>query len=533
RRLVDVAQDVIITEDDCLTTTGIWITEQEAKTMGETFAERVAGRFLAADVSDPETGEVLLKRNELLTEAALATLARHHVEKAYVRNPLTCEARFGMCAHCYGEDLARGGLIKTGEAVGIVAAQSIGEPGTQLTLRTFHTGGVAGADDITQGLPRVEELFEARTPKGEAIIAEIDGKVSIAREGEIRILRISRTDLKRREVRVPAEYELVAADGDRVQEDVVIARKGDETILAGMDGEVFIERHGNHHVATIRREETEVWEVELPANARLRIEDGQDVQAGEQLTEGAKNPKEILRISGREATQLYLLSEVQRVYRSQGVNIHDKHIEVILRQLLRRVMVRTAGDTDLLPGELLDRFKFEDINDYAVSRGGKPARAEPIVLGLTKAALNTESFLAMASFQETTRVLTEAAIRGQRDELRGLKENVIIGKLIPVGTGFSQRRVAVTNLEDEVELLIDAEIDQDEDLGDVDDSDLSMEDFDLDELDGVAELGMEPLGAGVTLADSDEDAVDLDFNSLDEEEEEDNDSFEDLDVEIE
>ncbi len=533
RRLVDVAQDVIITEDDCLTMTGIWITEQEAKTMGETFAERVAGRFLAADVSDPETGEVLLKRNELLTEAALATLARHHVEKAYVRNPLTCEARFGMCAHCYGEDLARGGLIKTGEAVGIVAAQSIGEPGTQLTLRTFHTGGVAGADDITQGLPRVEELFEARTPKGEAIIAEIDGKVSIAREGEIRILRISRTDLKRREVRVPAEYELVAADGDRVQEDVVIARKGDETILAGMDGEVFIERHGNHHVATIRREETEVWEVELPANARLRIEDGQDVQAGEQLTEGAKNPKEILRISGREATQLYLLSEVQRVYRSQGVNIHDKHIEVILRQLLRRVMVRTAGDTDLLPGELLDRFKFEDINDYAVSRGGKPARAEPIVLGLTKAALNTESFLAMASFQETTRVLTEAAIRGQRDELRGLKENVIIGKLIPVGTGFSQRRVAVTNLEDEVELLIDAEIDQDEDLGDVDDSDLSMEDFDLDELDGVAELGMEPLGAGVTLADSDEDAVDLDFNSLDEEEEEDNDSFEDLDVEIE
>ena len=203
---------------------------------------------------------------------------------------------------------------------------------------------------------------------------------------------------------------------------------------------------------------------------------------------------------------------MQRVYRSQGVSIHDKHIEVILRQLLRRVMVRTTGDTDLLPGELLDRFKFEDINDYVVARGGKPAKAEPIVLGLTKAALNTESFLAMASFQETTRVLTEAAIRGQRDELRGLKENVIIGKLIPVGTGFSSApRGGRSNLEDEVELLIDVEIDQDEDLGDIDDSDLSMEDFDLDELDGVAELGMEPLGAGVTLADSDEDAVDLDF----------------------
>ena len=372
-----------------------------------------------------------------------------------------------------------------------------------------------------------------RTPKGEAIIAEIDGKVSIAREGEVRILRISRTELKRREVRVPGDYELIVSDGDRVQEDVVIARsKGDETIVAGMDGEIFVERQGNHFVATIRREETEVWEVELPANARLRIEDGQNVQAGEQLTEGAKNPKEILRISGREATQLYLLSEVQRVYRSQGVNIHDKHIEVILRQLLRRVMVRTAGDTDLLPGELLDRFKFEDINDYVVTRGGKPARAEPIVLGLTKAALNTESFLAMASFQETTRVLTEAAIRGQRDELRGLKENVIIGKLIPVGTGFSQRRVTTINLEDEVELLIDTEIDQDEDLGDLEDSDLSMDDFDLDELDGVAELGMEPLGASVTLADSDEDAMDLDFSSLDEEEEE-SDTFEDIDVEIE
>jgi len=401
---------------------------------------------------------VLLHSGDLLNEAALATIQRHGVKQAFVRSALSCEARFGICAMCYGEDLARGGVIQMGEAVGIIAAQSIGEPGTQLTLRTFHTGGVAGADDITQGLPRVEELFEARTPKGEAIIAEIDGKVSISREGEVRILRVSRTDLKRREVRVPAEYELVAADGDRVQEDVVIARKGDETILAGMDGEVFVERQGNHFVATIRREETEVWDVELPANARLRVEDGQDVQAGEQLTEGAKNPKEILRISGREATQLYLLSEVQRVYRSQGVNIHDKHIEVILRQLLRRVMVRTAGDTDLLPGELLDRFKFEDINDYVVARGGKPARAEPIVLGLTKAALNTESFLAMASFQETTRVLTEAAIRGQRDELRGLKENVIIGKLIPVGTGFSQRRVAVTNLEDEVELLIDVEV---------------------------------------------------------------------------
>jgi DNA-directed RNA polymerase subunit beta' len=530
RRLVDVAQDVIITEEDCTTNTGIWITAAEAKAMQESFSERIAGRFLAGDVSDPETGEVLLRRNELLTEAALETIKRHKVEKAFVRTPMTCEARFGLCAHCYGEDLARGGIIKIGEAVGIVAAQSIGEPGTQLTLRTFHTGGVAGADDITQGLPRVEEIFEARTPKGEALIAEMDGTVTIQREGDVRILRISRTDLKRREVKIPASFTLIISDGDRVQEDTIIARRGETDALhAGMDGEIFVE----DGLATIRRETTEIWEVELPANARLRVEEGQSIEAGTQLTEGAKNPKEILRISGREATQLYLLSEVQRVYRSQGVGIHDKHIEVILRQLLRRVMVRTAGDTDLLPGELLDRFKFEDINNYVVSRGGKPAKAEPIVLGLTKAALNTESFLAMASFQETTRVLTEAAIRGQRDELRGLKENVIIGKLIPVGTGFSQRRIITSNIADEVELLIDTEIDHDEDLGDLDDADLALDDFDLDDADGVTELGMEPLGAAVNVGEE-EDGLDLDFDTLEEEEEvEEAEPFEDIDMDME
>ncbi|MFO7633182.1 MAG: DNA-directed RNA polymerase subunit beta', partial [Caldilinea sp.] len=541
---------VIITEDDCSTPTGIWITADESKAMQETLSERIAGRFLAADVTDPETGEILLRRNDLLTEAALELLNRHQVQKAFVRTPLTCEARFGLCARCYGEDLARGGLVGMGEAVGIVAAQSIGEPGTQLTLRTFHTGGVAGADDITQGLPRVEELFEARTPKGEAIIAEMDGSVSIQREGEVRILRISRTDLKRREVAIPAGFEVIVADGDRVQEDTLIARRGEEeTILAGMDGELYFvsgsgvsgsgasgngaSGDGAANLATIRRETTEVWEVELPANARLRAEEGATVQAGDQLTEGAKNPKEILRISGREATQLYLLSEVQRVYQSQGVGIHDKHIEVILRQLLRRVMVRTAGDTDLLPGELLDRFKFEDINTYAISRGGKPAKAEPVVLGLTKAALNTESFLAMASFQETTRVLTEAAIRGQRDELRGLKENVIIGKLIPVGTGFSQRRVTVVNIADEVDLLIDEEIDQDEDLGDLDDVELGLDDFEFDEIDGVAELGMEPLGAGVSLGENEDDSLDLDFDTLEEEEEGESDTIEGIDMDME
>ena len=536
RRLVDVAQDVIITEDDCGTNTGIWISEDEAKGMSETFVERIAGRFLAGDVSDPATGELVLARNALLDESAVAALQRHGVKKAFVRSALTCEARFGICSKCYGEDLARGGLAKLGEAVGIIAAQSIGEPGTQLTLRTFHTGGVAGADDITQGLPRVEELFEARTPKGEAVIAEIDGIVSIIREGDLRTLRVSRTDLKRREVRIPEGYTVLVVDSDRVQEDTVIARKagetGEETIVAGMDGNIFVEVADGGHLATVRREETDVWEAELPANARLRVDEGQTVQAGNQLTEGAKNPKEILRISGREATQLYLLAEVQKVYRSQGVGIHDKHIEVILRQLLRRVMVRSTGDTDLLPGELLDRFKFEDLNNYVVAHGGKPAKAEPVVLGLTKAALNTESFLAMASFQETTRVLTEAAIRGQRDELRGLKENVIIGKLIPVGTGFSTRRSQIADLSKEVSILHGLEIDvEDGELSDLDLGDLTLDEFDLIEP-GVAELGMEPMG-GTTLAEEEED-LDLDFDNLeDEEEEEEEEEFEDMDVEIE
>ena len=281
RRLVDVAQDVIVTEEDCTTRAGIWITEQEAKEMGEAFSERIAGRFLAGDVSDPETGALLLQRNEVLNESALSTLTRHGVKRAFVRSPLTCEARFGICRYCYGEDLARGGFIKLGEAVGIIAAQSIGEPGTQLTLRTFHTGGVAGTEDITQGLPRIEELFEARNPKGEANIAEIDGILSIHREGDVRTLRVSRTDLKRREVKIPAAFEVIVSDGDRVQDDTIIARKSDEeTIAAGMEGEVFIESKGTHALATVRREETEIWEVELPANRAPARRGGQGGQGG-------------------------------------------------------------------------------------------------------------------------------------------------------------------------------------------------------------------------------------------------------------
>ena len=470
--------------------------------------------------------------NDLLNESALAAIQRHKVKRAFVRSPLTCEARFGLCKRCYGEDLARGGEIKTGEAVGIIAAQSIGEPGTQLTLRTFHTGGVAGADDITQGLPRVEELFEARNPKGEAVISEIDGMVDIVWEGEVRFLRVSRTDLKRQQVSIPANYEVLVADGDRVQEDTALARlfgsgiENEEQIIAAtMDGEVFVEAGPNGtYTATIRREDTELWEVEIPANARLRVDKGDMVQAGHQLTEGAKNPKDILRIQGREACQIYLLGEVQKVYRSQGVGIHDKHIEIVLRQLLRRVMVRATGDSDLLPGELVDRFRLDDINKAIITRGGKPSRAEPVVLGLTKAALNTESFLAAASFQETTRVLTEAAIKGQRDELRGLKENVIIGKLIPVGTGFHTRNEAkIDRIADDLSENVDIELDDDElEMGDLDFSDLDSNEL----LSGVAELGMEPLGLNVGGGEEEDEEFDFDLESLDEEE------SEEIDVEL-
>ena len=520
RRLVDVAQDVIVTEDDCGTNVGIWIDADGSQAMGEGFADRVATRTLAAAIIPPDADEPLLERNTVLDEAALATIGRHHVERAFVFSPLTCESRFGLCKKCYGTDLARGGTVGQGEAVGIIAAQSIGEPGTQLTLRTFHTGGVAGSDDITQGLPRVEEIFEVRKPKGEAVISEIDGKVDIWWEGDQRMLKVSRTELKRREIAIPDSYQLMVDSDDRVQEDTVIARNGDEgqSLFAGMEGQIFAE---NGQVI-IRREETLVWETDIPANARLRVEKGQQVSAGEQLSEGSKNPREILRIQGREACQLYLLEQVQQVYRSQGVAIHDKHIEVILRQLLRRVMIRATGDTEFLPGELVDRFQFEDVNDTIIERGGRPAKAEPVVLGLTKAALNTDSFLAAASFQETTRVLTDAAVQGQRDELRGLKENVIIGKLIPVGTGFRARRMWEEEKKQAVEQLTDQRDIDSEELNELELLDLEDADLDLADLSGLAEMGIGPLGmlAGFGGGGIEDEEIDIDFSSLKDEDSE-------------
>ncbi len=446
RRLVDVAQDVIIMSDDCETEAGIWFTEADARDTGQKLDERLIGRVVGAPVIDPATGEVLIERNQIIDELVVGVISRAGVDKVFVRSPLTCENRMGLCKLCYGGDLARGGRVKMGEAVGIIAAQSIGEPGTQLTLRTFHTGGVAGAEDITQGLPRVEELFEARTPKGEAVIAEIGGIVNVYWDDDVRKLKVTNSRLRRKTHLIQPGYEMLVESDDRVQASTPIAKAlspdlEPAEILAAFDGNIYIDADDEGgYKAVIRREDVEEWVTDIPASARLRVDKGDRVEVGTQLTEGSKNPREVLRIQGREAAQMYLLDEVQKVYRSQGVSIHDKHIEVIIRQLVRRVRVLRSGDTDMLIGELIDRFEFDEANAAVIAAGGEPSRGEPVLLGVTKASLNTDSFLAAASFQETTRVLTDAAVRGAKDTLRGLKENVIIGKLIPVGTGFETRR---------------------------------------------------------------------------------------------
>ncbi len=469
RRLIDVAQDVIVLEDDCETTQGVWLRRPESGVL-ESFAERITGRYAAADVLHPETGEVIVLRNQEITEDVARRIEEAGFDKVYVRSPLSCQARRGLCALCYGRNLATGKLVHKLAAVGIIAAQSIGEPGTQLTMRTFHMGGVAG-EDITSGLPRVEELFEARVPKGQAVMSEIDGVVEIVREGDMNRIRVVSTDVFSDEYEIPEGMKVLVEEGQEVDQGATLAvaeeapaeapkrsRKkaaaaaeaeaaagGEEApveettavappqatpIVARIAGRVVFDKRRKNRLSIVY-EAREEREYPVPATARIRVSEGEHVVAGQQLTDGSLNPQDILRIMGPEAVQLYLVDEVQKVYRSQGVTINDKHIEVIVRQMLRKVRVDSPGDTDLLPGELVDRFQYEEINAKVLAEGGEPATAVPVLLGVTKASLSTDSFLAAASFQETTRVLTEAAIAGQTDHLLGLKENVIIGKLIP------------------------------------------------------------------------------------------------------
>jgi len=385
RRLVDVSQDVIVREDDCGDNHGIWV--EEIKDV-EPISERIEGRFLNTDVVNIETGEVIACTGSFLgqdeakaIENYLATRPKEE-RKVNIRSVLTCRTRYGVCRKCYGRNLATGSIVDIGEAVGIIAAQSIGEPGTQLTMRTFHTGGVAG-DDITQGLPRVEELFEARKPKGQGSIAEYDGVISIGEK--------------------------------KGRREILVMGTGEE------EGQVLAEYHSSY-------------------GSTIKVQEGQYVEAGDELTEGSVNPHDMLNVKGIRGVQMYLLREVQKVYRLQGVDINDKHIEVIVRQMLKKVKVEDPGDTALLPGSLVDGFDFEQVNDQVIAEGKNPATAKPMLLGITKASLATDSFLSAASFQETTRVLTDAAIKGKVDPLLGLKENVIIGKLIPAGTGISLYR---------------------------------------------------------------------------------------------
>ncbi|WP_182477362.1 DNA-directed RNA polymerase subunit beta' [Staphylococcus succinus] len=376
RRLVDVAQDVIVREEDCATDRGLLVSDiKEGTEMIEPFIERIEGRYSKETVRHPETDEIIIKPDELITAEIAKQITDAGFEQMYIRSAFTCNTRHGVCEKCYGKNLATGEKVEVGEAVGTIAAQSIGEPGTQLTMRTFHTGGVAGSD-ITQGLPRIQEIFEARNPKGQAVITEIEGVVD-----DIKLAK------------------------DRQQEIVIKGANESRSYLAS-------------------------------GTSRLKVEIGQSVERGEVLTEGSIEPKNYLSVSGLNATESYLLKEVQKVYRMQGVEIDDKHVEVMVRQMLRKVRIIEAGDTKLLPGSLVDIHNFTDANREAFKERKRPATAKPVLLGITKASLETESFLSAASFQETTRVLTDAAIKGKRDDLLGLKENVIIGKLIPAGTGM-------------------------------------------------------------------------------------------------
>jgi DNA-directed RNA polymerase subunit beta' len=466
--------------------------------MGQTMVERVLGRIAAGPVTNPETGEIIVDKGEMIHEAEAKLIQDLEIPKIHVRSPLTCALRHGVCATCYGRDLARGGTIQIGEAVGTIAAQSIGEPGTQLTLRTFHTGGVAGASDITHGLPRVQELFEARIPKGEAVISDIDGRVELHQQDGIRVLKVVHHEVFTDDYLIPRNYRILVEDEQSITQGEAIAQYGAKTIEVENPGRIFVEtpavlvkrrgatppteypipanyrpivedgqkvakgdpvaQYGSRQVTTevagvvtvrpqptiyVRREQRDEREYEIATTARLRVEPGGMVSAGQQLTEGSINPTRLLRILGRDAAQLYLLSEIQQVYRSQGVNINDKHIEVIIRQMTNKVLIGQAGDTDMLPGEMVNRLVFQDINDETVHAGGQRASARPVLLGITKAALNTESFLSGASFQHTINVLAQAAIEGKVDRLYGLKENVIIGKLIPAGTGYRRSRESV------------------------------------------------------------------------------------------
>jgi len=428
-----VTQDVIVNVQDCGTTAGVWLrsTDDVGK---QSIRDRAMGRHAAADIVHPKTGEVLIARNEAIDEASLEAVEKAKVTDVYVRSPLTCALESGICQFCYGRDLGRGKLVSIGAAVGIIAAQSIGEPGTQLTLRTFHTGGVAAGSDITQGLPRVEELLEARKkPKAEALMSDIAGRVHIEKiEGGVRRVQITNSTLQKDVYNIPGNWSLKVDDNQEIKDKVVLAVRGDQEMRAEHGGRIV--RDGMSVMVVYDKKE-EV-EYEIPPAARMLVGEGAEVRAGDPLTEGTKNPHMLMKVLGREAAQVYLLSEVQKVYRSQGVNISDKHFEIVVRKMTNRVQITAPGDSHYLPGDMINRLELARVNELLSTDNKKQATGVPVLLGISKAALATESFLSASSFQHTIKVLAQAAIEGRRDDLVGLKENVILGKLIPAGTGF-------------------------------------------------------------------------------------------------
>jgi DNA-directed RNA polymerase subunit beta' len=452
RRLVDVAQDVIVTEDDCKDSEGVLFTQAQSKEMGETLIARILGRFSLEDVLDPKNKKPIVKKNELITEEITRKLEKIDLEKIKVRSILSCRLQKGVCQKCYGYDLGYNRLATLGSPVGVVAAQSIGEPGTQLTMRTFHTGGVAGLD-ITQGLPRVEELFEARSPKRKAFVSDVagsaqveeDAKTIVGPTGEIitkgipgqRNIKIRYLDKEETSYLLAKNKKTAFKKGEKITKGELLGLdKAGKEVNAAKDG-IIVSVSDNKIVA--EHEAEKIKEYIIPPGYTLWIKDGDMIGRGDQLTEGDLDLHQIYQLKNKEAVQRYLIKEIQHIYSSQGQKLNDKHIEVIVRQMFSRVYVKESGDTDLLPGEIIEKAQLEEANRVAKEKKMKPAEAEELLLGISKVSLSTESFLSAASFQETARVLINAAITGKIDRLEGLKENVIIGRLIPAGTGYKKK----------------------------------------------------------------------------------------------
>jgi len=483
RRLVDVSQDAIINNEDCGTDNCI-VLERSEDVAGQTLQDRVFSRVLADHVVDQETGEVIVEKNTLVSREIARWIQKSNVDRVKVFSPLTCDLEYGLCAKCYGLDLGRGQPVQKGATVGIVAAQSIGEPGTQLTLRTFHTGGVAAASDITTGLPRVEELFEARkAPKGEAVLTEIAGRVSIEksdRYSDMRVVRVTHSEMISDVYELEKNWRKRVKDEDKVEEgDVIASLDADNKLLARNSGRVRIEKR----TIIVSYEVKDEKYYDIPSNARLAVDDGEMVEPAQRLTEGSLNTHDILRISGRDACQKYMLSEVQKVYRSQGQNIHDKHFEIVIAKMMSRVNVTDSGGSDTLPRELANRMGVIQENEDLLQEGKQPLKYNDVLLGITKAALNTDSFLSAASFQHTIKILTQAAVNRDEDPLFGLKENVIIGKLIPAGTGFIRGPFAP---EDEIAAVEDDSADMEAVEGETDLGEIS-EDTVVEDLESEVE----------------------------------------------